>query len=300
MMLPDHVTLVEVGPRDGLQNEPTLIRTEDKIQWIELLSQTGLRHIEATSFVSAHKIPQMADSQDVMHALLTKHNHITFSALVPNLHGLHDALAAGVTRIAVFGAVSETFSQRNINCSIADSMARFAQVIKEAKQHHVTVRGYLSCVFGCPYEGVIAPARVVQYAQQLFALGCDEIALGDTIGVATPRQVLTLLQWLTPHIPSKHLTLHFHDTYGQALANIYAALQFGITTFDCSASGLGGCPYARSATGNVATEEVVYLLNGLGIEHGVDLAKLIRASRWMDQRLQRTTQSRVAAAWEDA
>jgi hydroxymethylglutaryl-CoA lyase len=297
MTLPTFVSLVEVSPRDGLQHEATFIATEDKVRFIDLLSQSGLSHIEATSFVSPKKIPQMADNRQVMQAI-EKHPGVTYSALVPNLRGLRDAVECGITSVAVFGAVSETFSQRNINCSIADSLLRFAPVITQAKQQDIQVRGYVSCAFGCPYEGDIPLTQVSEFVERLFAMGCDQVALGDTIGVATPKQVLATLASLTQHHPRERLALHFHDTYGQALANIYAALTYGITTFDCSVSGLGGCPYAHSATGNVATEDVVYLLNGLGIRHDVDLASLIKAGQFIDTVLQRSTQSRVARAWE--
>jgi hydroxymethylglutaryl-CoA lyase len=297
MTLPNKVTLVEVSPRDGLQHETMFITTGDKVRFIDLLSQTGLSQIEATSFVSPKKIPQMADNRQVMQAI-EKHPGVTYSALAPNLRGLRDAMDCSITSIAVFGAVSETFSQRNINCSIADSLLRFAPVITQAKQYDMQVRGYVSCAFGCPYEGEIPLTQVTKFVDRLFAMGCDQVALGDTIGVATPKQVLATLALLTEHHSRERLALHFHDTYGQALANIYAALTYGITTFDCSVSGLGGCPYAHSATGNVATEEVVYLLNGLGIQHNVDLAALIAAGQFIDTILQRATQSRVARAWE--
>lgn len=273
MPLPTQVKLVEVGPRDGLQNESKFVPTAAKIQLIDRLAEAGLTHIEATSFVSPKWVPQLADAKEVLQGI-HKHPGVSYPVLVPNLLGLENAIAAGATEIAVFTAASETFSQKNTNCSIAESLQRIEQVVTLAKQQHIRVRGYISCVLGCPYEGNISFDAVAQVAHQLYQLGCYEISLGDTIGVGTPGKAVEMVNAVAQYVPLNRLAVHFHDTYGQALANIYATLQHGIATIDSSVSGLGGCPYAPGAAGNVATETVVYMLNGLGIATGVDLNKL--------------------------
>lgn len=273
MTLPTTVKLVEVSPRDGLQNEAQFVPTHIKIALIEKLADAGLKTIEATSFVSPKWVPQLADHAEVFRGI-KKRADVHYPVLVPNVKGLENAIAAGVQEIAVFGAASETFSQKNIHCSISESIERFAEIISLAKQHKILVRGYVSCVLGCPYEGEINPEKVVNVAQQLFDLGCYEISLGDTIGVGTPGKAVALVRKVSQHIPINHLAVHFHDTYGQALANIYATLQEGIAVVDSAVGGLGGCPYAPGAAGNVATETVLYMLNGLGIETGVDLRAL--------------------------
>ncbi|MEE9451546.1 MAG: hydroxymethylglutaryl-CoA lyase [Gammaproteobacteria bacterium] len=295
MSLPEKIKLVEVGPRDGLQNESRSVPTAIKLEFIKCLSQTGLQVIETTSFVSKKKIPQLADHKELFQAL-DKNNNITYSALVPNMQGFITAKQVGVTEIAIFTAASESFTGHNINCSIAQSLQNYGSVISAAKAAHIRVRGYISCSLGCPYEGHIAPQKVVDIAEKLWALGCDEICLGDTIGIATANEAQLLVDAVKKKIPREHIALHFHDTYGQALANIYATLQQGITIFDCSVSGLGGCPYAPGATGNVASEDVVYMLNGLGIETGIDLDKLIVAGQYIDKFLQRNTGSKVTRA----
>lgn len=275
MSYPRQVTLLEVGPRDGLQNESTFVSTKHKVELINLLSQTGLQHIEATSFVSAKAIPQLADGEDVFRTI-DKPKNVHFSTLIPNERGMLKALALGVKEIAIFTAASELFNQRNINCSIAESIARFKSVMELAKQHHIHVRAYISCALGCPYEGEILPHQVVPIAESLLALGVNEIGLGDTIGVGTPKQTKALIDTMARVLPLSQIAMHFHDTYGQAIANIYAALECGISRFDSSVAGLGGCPYARGASGNVATEDVLYLMHGLGIETGVDIYKSSR------------------------
>lgn len=280
MPLPTHVKMVEVGPRDGLQNEATLIPTAVKIAFIEKLADAGFSTIEATSFVSPKRVPQLADAAEVFRGIQQR-SHVSYSVLVPNLKGLENALAVGAREIAVFGAASETFSQKNIQCSIAESLQRFEAVIAEAKRHDVRVRGYVSCVLGCPYEGAIDPQSVVKVAKQLFEMGCYEVSLGDTIGVGTANQAAQLVRTVAQHIPVAQLAVHFHDTYGQALANIYAALQEGISVVDSSVAGLGGCPYAPGAVGNVASETVLYMLNGLGIHTGVDMAALRAAGEFI-------------------
>ena len=295
MNFPHQVKIVEVGARDGLQNEPRIVATKDKIALIDLLSATGLQAIEVSSFVSQQQVPQMADAAEVF-AGIQRQPGVDYSALVPNLQGLDSALTAGVAEVAVFAAASETFSQRNIACSVAESLERFAAVIKSALAVDVKVRGYISCVAGCPYEGAVPIQRVAELAQHLADLGCYEISLGDTIGVATPGQVKSLLQRVSTQVPMKQLAVHFHDTYGQALANIFSALQEGVAVVDSSVSGLGGCPFAQGASGNVATEDVLYMLNGLGVYTGVDLDSLIGAGQFICGLLDRPTGSRVALA----
>jgi hydroxymethylglutaryl-CoA lyase len=295
MTLPNKVKIVEVGPRDGLQNEQTQIETSIKVGLIDRLTQAGLPVIEATSFVSPKWVPQLADGADVM-ARITRKPGTSYPVLVPNHNGFEAALAAGAREIAVFASASESFAQKNTNCSIAESLERFAPVMKAARASGVKVRGYVSCVIGCPYEGDIAPGKVAEVADRLFQMGCYEISLGDTIGVGTPGKTQDMLAAVVRRIPMNKLAGHYHDTYGQALANIYASLEMGVAVFDSSVSGLGGCPYAKGATGNVATEDVVYLLQGLGIETGVDLDALIDAGQYIGAALERPTNSRVARA----
>lgn len=295
MSLPSHVRLVEVGPRDGLQNEAQPISVADKVRLVDALSAAGLRYIEVGSFVSPKWVPQMAGSAEVF-AQIQRKPGVTYGALAPNLRGFEDALAAGVKEVAVFAAASEAFSQRNINCSISESLERFAPIMASARQHGVSVRGYVSCVLGCPYEGEIAPEQVAAVARELYAMGCYEVSLGDTIGTGTAGATRRLFEVVGAQVPRDKLAGHFHDTYGQAIANIYASLLEGITVFDSSIAGLGGCPYAKGASGNVATEDVLYLLNGLGIETGIDLEALIGAGQQISRVLGRPTGSRVAKA----
>lgn len=295
MPFPTHVRIVEVGPRDGLQNEPGHVPTAVKIEFVNRLSATGLRSIEVGSFVSPQWIPQMADTAEVL-AGITRRPSVAYTVLTPNLQGLEAALKNHVEEVAVFGAVSESFSRANINCSIAESLQRFAPVCALANANGLRVRGYLSCVLGCPYEGKIPPVQVANVAAKLIELGCYEVSLGDTIGVGTPADMERMLETVTTHVPLSKLAVHCHDTYGQALANILMALQHGIAVVDSSVAGLGGCPYAQGATGNVATEDVLYLLNGLGIHTGVDLDALIEAGAFICTALQRSTDSKVARA----
>jgi len=295
MKLPQKVRLVEVGPRDGLQNEPVIIASVDKISLIDRLSLSGLSTIEASSFVSPQRVPQMADAANVL-AGIERLPGVSYPVLVPNLKGLEAALSAGAEEIAVFCAASETFSQRNVNCSIEHSLERFAKVTELALSQGVKVRGYVSCVAGCPYEGVVEEKAVAALALRLIELGCYEVSLGDTIGVATPGQVQSLLQVVAEKVPIQHLAVHFHDTYGQALANVLAALEKGVNVVDSAVAGLGGCPFAPGASGNVASEDVLYMMNGLGIHTGVDLDLLIEAGLFISNLLNRTTGSKVALA----
>ena len=293
--LPTHVRIIEVGPRDGLQNEKTLVPTPVKIELIDRLTDTGLQTIEATSFVSPKWVPQMADATDVYTAILKKAG-VRYPVLVPNLQGYERARAVGVTEIAVFAAASEAFSRRNINASIDESIERFVPVLERARGDGVQVRGYVSTVLGCPYQGEVPLADVVHVAQRLHALGCHEISLGDTIGVGTPAKARAMLRAVADAVPMSALAVHFHDTYGQALANILACLEEGVAVIDSAVSGTGGCPYAKGASGNVASEDVVYMLDGMGIATGVDLARLIDTGLWLSQALGRQTSSRVARA----
>lgn len=295
MNLPKTVKIVEVGPRDGLQNEKEIIPTNIKIEFINRLSACGLKTIEATSFVSPKWIPQMADHAEVLRGITQKPG-VSYPVLVPNMQGLTAAIDAGVKEIAIFTAASETFTKKNINCTIEESFERFAPIMSTAKAENIRVRGYVSCVLGCPYEGEIKSAAVAAVAKRLFEMGCYEISLGDTIGVGTPSKAQAMITAVAQHIPIQHLAAHFHDTYGQALANIFAVLQQGIAVIDSSVAGLGGCPYARGASGNVATEDVLYMLNGLGIETGVDLDQLIKTGLFICQQLGKPTRSKVAAA----
>lgn len=291
----ERVRIVEVGPRDGLQNEPQIVPTETKLEFIRLLAAAGLKTIEATAFVSPKWVPQMADHSDVMRGLARREG-VSYPVLVPNLRGFEAAVVAGATEVAVFAAASETFSQKNINCTVDESFARFAPVFDAARTTNVRVRGYVSCALGCPYEGSVDPRRVAQVAGKLFDLGCYEISLGDTIGVGTPKRTMTMIAAVAEHVSVENLAGHFHDTYGQALVNIYAAVELGVRVFDASVGGLGGCPYAPGAAGNVATEDLQYMLDGMGIDTGVDLDRLIAAGTFICGKLGRQTQSRVARA----
>jgi len=295
MNYPPSLKIVEVGPRDGLQNEKTSLDTETRVELITQLTNAGLSYIEAGSFVSPKWVPQMAGSDKVFEQLPVD-AATTYAALTPNMQGLERAMQCGVKEVAVFAATSQSFSQKNINCSIAESIERFKPVAREALSAGLAVRGYISCVVGCPYEGEVDIESVAQVAQQLLAMGCYEVSLGDTIGVGTPASIETLLNRLLKDITADKLAIHAHDTYGQALANILIALQLGISTVDSSVAGLGGCPYAQGASGNVATEDLIYMLNGLGINHGVDLPKLIVAGHFISQKLNRANGSKVGIA----
>ncbi len=295
MSLPKQVRLVEVGPRDGLQNEQQPISVADKVRLVDDLSAAGLSYIEVGSFVSPKWVPQMAGSAEVF-AQIQRKAGVTYAALTPNMKGLEAAIEAGLKEVAVFGAASEAFSQKNINCSIAESLARFAPLMEAAREHDIRVRGYVSCVLGCPYEGEVSPAKVAEVARELYAMGCYEVSLGDTIGTGTPGETRTLFDTVAREVPRERLAGHFHDTYGQALANIYASLLEGIAVFDSSVAGLGGCPYAKGASGNVASEDVLYMFNGLDIATGIDLDALIAAGQRISQLLGRANGSRVARA----
>jgi hydroxymethylglutaryl-CoA lyase len=291
----NEVTIIEVGPRDGLQNESMFVSTAHKIALIDRLSQTGLRHIEVTSFVSEKAIPQLVDCEAVFQSI-QKREGLHFSALIPNVHGLEKALGVGVQEIAIFTAASELFNQRNIHCSIQESINRCVPVVAKAKVHGIRVRAYISCALGCPYAGDTLPERVVEIVAQLLALGVDEISCGDTIGVGTPKQTKALISALATMLPLSQLAMHFHDTYGQAIANICCALEMGVMRFDSAVAGLGGCPYARGASGNVATEDVLYLMHGFGIDTGIDIFKVTAVGDWMCKVLGRRNQSKVANA----
>ena len=295
MNLPRRVRLVEVGPRDGLQNEKAMVPTDVKVTLIDMLADAGMPAIEATSFVSPKWVPQMADAADVM-ARIRRKPGVRYPVLTPNMKGFEAARAAGADEVAVFVAATEAFSRRNINCSIAESLARAQPIFDAAKAANIRVRGYISVVLGCPYEGDVDPARVADVAASLHALGAYEVSLGDTIGTGTAGRTQALFHRVAERVPVTALAGHFHDTYGQALANLYAALELGVATFDCSVSGLGGCPYAKGATGNVASEDVLYLLDGLGIDTGVDMTGLRQAGRYISAYLQREPASRVARA----
>lgn len=294
-MLPSKVSIVEVGPRDGLQNETLNLSAAQKIELINLLSKTGLKRIEAGSFVSPKWVPQMANSDEVFQALPSR-TDVQYSALTPNLRGLEIAIDAGVKEVAVFGSASEAFSQKNINCSISESLKRFEDVFQLADQNNIKVRGYVSCVMGCPYQGDISPKTVTQVSKALLDMGCYEISLGDTIGAGTPRATSLLLEDVLKDIPAQKLAAHFHDTYGQALVNLYKALEYGIATIDSAVAGLGGCPYAKGASGNVATEDVVYMLNGMEISSGVNMDRLLTSSSYISEVLGRPPVSKAANA----
>ena len=289
------VRIVEVGPRDGLQNEPGEVPTAVKLELIERLADAGLPAVEATAFVSPKWVPQMADHTEVLERIRRRPG-VSYPVLTPNLKGYEAARAAGATEVAVFGAASETFSKKNINCSIAESLDRFRPLVEKAMTEKIKVRGYVSCVLGCPYEGEVKPERVAGVAQALFDMGCYEVSLGDTIGVGTPGKTKAMIEACAKRLPIGRLAGHYHDTYGQALANIYASLELGVATFDSSVAGLGGCPYAKGASGNVATEDVVYMLQGLGIETGVDLDKLVGIGQWICGVLQKQPASKVNRA----
>jgi hydroxymethylglutaryl-CoA lyase len=291
--LPKQITIVEVSPRDGLQNESVMVPTPVKIEFIQRLADSGLKIIESASFVSPKWVPAMADHSEVIKGI-HRQPGVSYPALVPNLRGMELAIAAGIKEISVFTATSETFSKKNANCSLSESMHRIGEVIQLAQRHQIPVRGYISCVIACPYEGAIDPRKTATVVKQLIDMGCEQISLGDTIGVGTPGDVKKLLDVLLPQTPVDKIAVHFHDTYGQALANIYVSLEYGIHIVDSSVAGLGGCPYARSATGNVATEDVIYMLNGLGIETGVDLKKLLSAGRFICQYLNHPPRSKLA------
>ncbi|XP_033127677.1 hydroxymethylglutaryl-CoA lyase, mitochondrial-like [Anneissia japonica] len=293
--IPKYVKIVEVGPRDGLQNEKELVSTEVKVEFINRLSQTGLPVIEATSFVSPKWVPQMADHKEVMEQI-SRHPSVKYPVLVPNLKGFQSAITAGAEEVAIFGAASESFSRKNINCSIEESLDRFEEVMDAAKQANIPVRGYVSCVVGCPYEGQVSPSAVTKVAKRMCDMGCYEISLGDTIGVGTPSAVQRMIFAVMNEIPVDKLAVHFHNTYGQALVNILAALQLGISVVDSSVAGLGGCPYAKGASGNVPTEDVVYMLDGMGIETGVDLGRLINAADFICKAIGRRSLSNVGQA----
>jgi len=289
------VRIVEVGPRDGLQNEPREVPTAVKVELIERLADAGLPAVEATAFVSPKWVPQMADHTEVLERIRRKPG-VDYPVLAPNLKGFESARAAGATEVAIFGAASESFSRKNINCSIAESLERFRPVAEQARKHGIRVRGYVSCVLGCPYEGDVSPSNVAKVAEALFEMGCYEVSLGDTIGTGTPAKTKAMIEACTAHVPVEKLAGHYHDTYGQALANIYASLELGVATFDSSIAGLGGCPYAAGASGNVATEDVVYLLDGLGIRTGVDLARLVEIGEWISGVLKREYGSKAGKA----
>lgn len=293
--LPKKVRIVEVGPRDGLQNEKAEVATKVKIELIERLAQAGLPAVEATAFVSPKWIPQMADHTEVLEGIKRKPG-VSYPVLTPNLRGFQAALAAGATEVAIFGAASEAFSKKNINCSIAQSLERFRPVAEAARAAKVKLRGYISCVLGCPYEGDVAPEKVAEVAQALYDMGCYEVSLGDTIGTGTPGRAKAMIEACARRVPIERLAGHYHDTYGQALANIYASLELGVATFDSSVAGLGGCPYAKGASGNVATEDVVYMLDGLGIETGVDLGKLVDTGQWICGVIGKEPQSKAGKA----
>jgi hydroxymethylglutaryl-CoA lyase len=290
-----NIKIVEVGPRDGLQNEKEIVPTDIKLIFIQKLIDSGLRVIEASSFVSPKWVPQMADHELIINQL-PQSTSVQFPVLVPNIKGFENAMRSSVKDIAVFAAASETFSQKNINRSIADSLKEFTAITQLAISQGIRVRGYVSCVLGCPYEGKVALSQVVTVAKALYAAGCHEISLGDTIGVGTPVAAKLMLKAVMSEIPISKLAIHFHDTYGQALANIFSCLDLGISTMDSSVAGLGGCPYAKGATGNVATEEVIYMLHGMGLKTGIDLEKLIQAGEYICHYLKKPNRSKVAIA----
>jgi hydroxymethylglutaryl-CoA lyase len=293
--LPQRVRIVEVGPRDGLQNEKREVPTEVKLELIERLADAGLRAVEATAFVSPKWVPQMADHTEVLERIRRKPG-VAYPVLTPNLKGFEAARAAGATEVAIFGAASEAFSRKNINCSIAESLERFRPVAEAARASGVRLRGYISCVLGCPYEGEVRPEKVAEVAAALVDMGCYEISLGDTIGVGTPAKTQRMIEACAKRVPLETLAGHYHDTYGQALVNIYASLELGVASFDSSVAGLGGCPYAAGASGNVASEDVVYMLNGLGIETGVDLGRLVEIGQWICGVLGREPATRAGRA----
>ena len=295
MNLPKHVKIVDVGPRDGLQNQPESVPLDAKVKLVDMLTGAGVPSVEVGAFVSPKWVPQMADTADVMR-LISRRAGVSYPVLVPNMKGYEAAKAVGCEEVAIFGAASETFSQKNINCTIAESLDRFRPVAEAALADGVRVRGYISCVLGCPYEGDIAPAAVADVARELDAMGCYEVSLGDTIGTGAPVKAQTMINAVAAHVPSDRLAAHFHDTYGQALANLLAVMQQGVAVIDTAVAGLGGCPYAKGASGNVATEDVLYMLDGLGIETGIDMDKLLTASHFISGVIGRAPASKVAQA----
>jgi len=295
MSLPKRVRMFEVGPRDGLQNERETVPTDVKVGLIDRLSEAGLSAIEVGSFVSPKWVPQMADTAAVL-AAIGKAEGVSYPVLTPNMKGFEAALAAGAAEVAIFGAASEAFSRKNINCSIAESLERFSPVAAAAQRHGIRVRGYISCVLGCPYEGEVPPQAVADVADRLFRMGCYEVSLGDTVGVGTPLRAQAMIEAVAKVVPREKIGVHFHDTYGQALANILACMEMGIEIVDSSVAGLGGCPYAKGASGNVASEDVLYMLDGMGVETGVDFGKLVAAGRYISDFLGRPPVSKVAQA----
>ena len=295
MTLPTRVKIVEVGPRDGLQNEKQVVPTDIKIELIDRLAEAGVSVIEATSFVSPKWVPQMGDNTAVLEGI-KRHPQTIYTALTPNLQGFDGAIQAGANEVAIFGAASESFSRKNINCSIAESLKRFEPIVSAASALEIPVRGYVSCVVGCPYEGAIDPHKAADVAKILFDMGCYEVSLGDTVGVGNPASIQRMIEACAKVVPIKKLAGHYHDTYGMAIANIYASLQMGMAIFDASVAGLGGCPYAKGASGNVATEDVVYLLQGLGIETGIDLTKLATIGDWISGAINRPNGAKAGRA----
>ncbi len=295
MNLPKRVKVVDVGPRDGLQNQPETVPLAAKVKLVDMLSDAGVPAVEVGAFVSPKWVPQMADTADVMR-LIQHREGVSYPVLVPNMKGYEAAKAAGCEEVAIFGAASETFSQKNINCTIAESLDRFRPVAEAAVADGIRVRGYISCVLGCPYEGEIAPTAVAAVARELDAMGCYEVSLGDTIGTGTPLKAQAMIDAVAAHVPPEQLAAHFHDTYGQALANLLAVMQMGVAVVDSAVAGLGGCPYAKGATGNVATEDVLYMLDGLDIETGIDMEKLLAASQFISGVIHSAPASKVARA----
>jgi len=300
MPLPKKVKILEVSPRDGLQNEPKLVCAEEKLELINLLVHAGVRYIEAGSFVNPNWVPQMATSDDVFRGIKRK-KEVTFSALIPNLRGFDRAMEVGVEEISIFTSVSESFSKKNINCSVDESLQRFIPILKAAKDKNIPVRAYISCIAGCPYEGYINPEKVAKLADELYQMGCYEISLADTTGVGTPHTISQVIECVAKKIPVHRIAIHFHDTYSQALVNIYAALLMGVSIIDSSVAGLGGCPYVKNsnnngASGNVATEDLVYMLNGLDIEHNINLERVIAAGIFISKKIGRSNRSKVSAA----
>ncbi len=295
MTLPSNVKIIEVGPRDGLQNETTIVSIDTRVELVNRLTEAGLQAIEVGSFVSPKWVPKMANTDQVFKNI-QRAPGVSYTALTPNAQGVEAAIAAQVSEVAVFPAASEPFSQKNLNCSIEQSLQRFEAVASQALAHKTPVRGYISCVLGCPYQGGVEPAAVLDIAHSLLAIGCYEISLGDTIGVGTPSQARSLVDYLAQHIPIEKLAIHFHDTYGQALANIYACLESGVSVVDSAVAGLGGCPYAKGSSGNVATEDVLYMLQGMNISTGIDLDSVIEAGQFISNYLKRPNQSKVATA----
>ena len=295
MSYPSAVRIVEVGPRDGLQNEAGAISTDTKVELIDRLGMAGCRTIEAGSFVSPKWVPQMADTAEVL-SRIRRIEGVSYPVLVPNMTGLEAAIASGCEEVAVFASASEAFSRHNINCTIEESLERFAPVLARAREEAIRVRGYVSCVLGCPYQGVVAPEDVAAVARKLFEAGCYEISLGDTIGTGTPSVAVDMVETVMKDVPVESLALHFHDTYGQALANIHACLGLGVSVVDSAVGGLGGCPYAKGASGNVATEDLLYMLNGMGIETGIDIDQVVETARFIAQSLGKPANSRLAQA----